>query len=103
VALAADGALLIVDQLNNKLRRVAAGADGSIGGGGTITTLVGDGRAAFADGPGPGASLLAPTDVAVDPHGNILVADRGNQRVRIASSAGDCAATGTPCHANADL
>lgn len=80
VALASDGALLIVDQLNNKLRRVASAPEGSLSGAGTITTLIGDGRAAFADGPGPRASLLAPTDVAVDAHGNVLIADRGNQR-----------------------
>ncbi len=102
----ADGSLLIVDQNNNKIRRMAPGSDGTVSSASTITTIIGDGRFAFADGPGPRASLLKPTDVDVDAAGNILIADRGNQRVRIAAAGTDCSGTGggggTGCQTNAD-
>src|SRR5262249_56354543 len=66
VALASDGGLLIVDQLNSSIRYVAPGADGSITAGSTITTIIGTGTAGFADGPGPQAALLFPTGIRVD-------------------------------------
>jgi sugar lactone lactonase YvrE len=95
VALASDGGLLIVDQLNSVVRYVAPG-DNGIDAGSTITTLLGSGTPTFADGAGTAASFLFPTDVAVDGSGNIYVADRGNQRVRIATAGNDCVAQ-QPC------
>jgi sugar lactone lactonase YvrE len=92
VALAGDGGLLIVDQLNNKIRRLAPDGDGAITGGSQITTVVGDGRPGFDDGPGLQARLLIPTDVESRADGALLIADRGNQRVRLASPLTDCAA-----------
>jgi sugar lactone lactonase YvrE len=90
VAVDARGGLLIADQDNNRVRRV----DGS----GAITTIAGDGAPAFAGdgGPATSASLHGPTGVAADPHGGVLIADAGNNRVRridpsgtIATIAGD--------------
>jgi trimeric autotransporter adhesin len=92
VALAGDGALVIVDQLNNRVRRLAPDGSGAITGGSTITTIVGDGRPTFEDGPGRQASLLIPTDVEIHPDGSLLLADRGNQRVRLAAPLADCSA-----------
>ncbi|HZP42502.1 MAG TPA: hypothetical protein VFD84_13480 [Candidatus Binatia bacterium] len=100
-----DGALLIVDQLNNKVRRIAPGPNG-IDGSGTITTILGDGRPALAVGPGPQASMLIPTDIEIDPAGRLLVADRGNQLVRVATPGSDCGGGGggghVGCRTNAD-
>lgn len=51
---------------------------------GAITWLMGNGQSGFnGDGLKPRlTSLNSPSDVAVDPCGNLLVADRGNDRVR---------------------
>jgi sugar lactone lactonase YvrE len=102
IAIARDGALLVVDQLNNRVRRIAPAADGTLGGGGTITTVVGDGRPSFADGPGPRASLLIPTDVEIDLAGNLLIADRGNHRVRLATPGTSCGVGGGACRVDAE-
>lgn len=42
---------------------------------GTVTTIAGNGTAGFADGPGATAQFTDPINIAVDPAGNILVAD----------------------------
>jgi sugar lactone lactonase YvrE len=103
VAIAPDGALLVVDQVNHKVRRIAPNPDGSISNAGVITTVVGSGRPGYNEGTGLVASLLSPTDVAVDPQGNLVVADRGNNRVRIARPATNCATGGSrPCTTNAE-
>lgn len=73
--------LFIADTLNHRIRRVTPD--------GTITTVVGSGPI----GPGQGsfggdgglatqARLNEPWDVAVDPLGNIFVADTHNNRIR---------------------
>ncbi len=51
---------------------------------GVITTLAGDGRNTFAGDGGPAAtaSISAPGGVALDPQGNVYIADTGNQRLR---------------------
>ena len=55
---------------------------------GVVTTLAGSGNAAFADGAGTLASFNYPTSVAIDPHGNVFVADAANSRIRMISPAG---------------
>jgi sugar lactone lactonase YvrE len=102
VAFASDGGLLIVDQQNSVVRYVAPAGDGSLSPGSTIETIIGSGTAGFADGPAPVASLLFPTGIRVDASGNILVADRGNQRVRIASPGTDCPAPTMMCSSASD-
>jgi sugar lactone lactonase YvrE len=101
LAFAHDGSLLVVDQMNSVVRAIAPASDGTIGGGSTISTLLGSGTPAFADGAGTLASFLFPTGIAVDGAGDILIADRGNQRVRIATPGSDCAAQ-LPCTSAAD-
>jgi subtilisin family serine protease len=53
-----------------------------------VTTLAGSGAAGFSDGTGANASFRAPVDVAVDPAGNVYVADIGNHRIRKVTPAG---------------
>jgi sugar lactone lactonase YvrE len=58
--------------------------------GGTITLLAGTGRVGYSGdgGPGPQAQLNNPQGIAVDPLGNVYVADTGNNLIRIISPNG---------------
>jgi sugar lactone lactonase YvrE len=77
VALDASGNLFVADLANQRVRRVDAAT-------GIITTHAGTGTLGFAgDGdPATSAQLYNPFGVAVDPLGEILIADTGNQRIR---------------------
>jgi RHS repeat-associated protein len=76
VAVAPDGAVLIVDRGNERLRRVASD--------GTIATIAGNGEAGFAGDGGPAAAarLDEPSDVAAAPDGSVYLVDRGNHALR---------------------
>ncbi|QWV97167.1 putative Ig domain-containing protein [Geomonas nitrogeniifigens] len=75
IALDGNGNLFIADTNNNVIRRVDPA--------GIITTVAGTGMASYSgDGPALAAALNAPADVAVDPSGALIIADRGNYRVR---------------------
>jgi streptogramin lyase len=77
VAVDAAGNVLIADQNNARIRRVDAVT-------GVITTVAGNGAGGFSGdgGPATAASLSNPVGVAVDAAGNVLIADRSNQRIR---------------------
>ena len=77
VALDGSGNLYVNDRLNQRIRRV----DPS----GTITTIAGTGKVGFSGDGGPAvqAQFDYPQDVAVDPLGNLYVADTDNNRIRI--------------------
>jgi large repetitive protein len=49
---------------------------------GTVTTFAGSGSVGSADGTGTEAEFSNPVGVAVDPNGNVYVADRGNRTIR---------------------
>ncbi|MBS0632362.1 MAG: hypothetical protein JSS11_10635, partial [Verrucomicrobia bacterium] len=77
VAVAMDlrGNLIIADRDNHAIRQISPE--------GNVTTLAGlAGHAGSADGAGANARFNKPVSVAVDPSGNILVADSGNYTVR---------------------
>ena len=78
VSVAPSGAdfIIVADTNNNRLRLVSQG--------GLVTTLAGQGIAAYADGTGTNARFNNPNGVAVIPSsGYIVVADGGNIRVRL--------------------
>ncbi|MEO8602670.1 MAG: hypothetical protein ABI629_08845 [bacterium] len=84
VAIAADGALLIADMNNNKIRRVSpSGVITTVAGGG-FTTLpdVGDG------GPATSARLQFPRGVFPSPDGGFDISDGTQNRVRHVTPAG---------------
>ncbi len=89
------GNVLIADSQNNRVRVIAA-ATGTFYGqkmtSGHIYTIAGASAAGFAGDGGPAvrARLSSPVGVAADQHGNVLIADQGNGRVRVIA-----AATGT--------
>ena len=53
-----------------------------------ITTLAGSGTAKWIDGIGVAAAFNNPRSVAVDAFGNVLVADKSNNRVRLVTPSG---------------
>jgi uncharacterized protein (TIGR03437 family) len=82
VAMDASGNLFIVDDDDNRIRKVSAS--------GIITTVAGNGTAGFSGdgGPATSASLSYPTGVAMDASGNLFIADYGNNRIREVSASG---------------
>ena len=76
VAMDAAGNLYIADPGNNRIRMLAPN--------GVITTIAGNGNAAFSGDGGPAtkASLSYAEDAVVDPSGNIYIADSGNNVIR---------------------
>jgi len=78
VAVSGDGATIyIADRGNNRIRKVASGTISHFAGAANGTSgFGGDGAAATS------ALLNAPTGVALDGAGNVLVADTDNERIR---------------------
>ena len=76
IAVDATGKLYVADFGNSRVRMIS---------GGTITTVAGNGTATFAGdgGSATSASLSGALDVKVDAAGNLYIADRGNNRVRM--------------------
>lgn len=76
VAYDAAGNLYIADLNNNVIRKVNVA--------GVITTVAGTGEQGFSGDGGAAisASLDSPAGIAIDPSGNIYIADTHNQRVR---------------------
>jgi len=70
------GALYISDFYNHRIRKVTPG--------GIITTVAGNGLLGFSGdgGPATSAQLSGPSGIAVDPSGNLWVADSTNFRIR---------------------
>lgn len=79
VAQDAGGNLYVVDYNNEAIREIAPD--------GTVSTLAG-GTAGRADGVGKAASFAEPNSIAVDPMGNVFVADFTNRALRKISAGG---------------
>jgi sugar lactone lactonase YvrE len=68
------GNLYFADELNNRVRRIAAGI---------VTTLAGQGPGFSGDnGPLLSARFYSPGGIATDPSGNVFIADTRNARIR---------------------
>ena len=82
VVVDAAGNVYIGDKINNRVRKVTPS--------GNITTIAGNGTAAFGgdSGPATAAQLSSPEGLAIDATGNIYVADAGNNRIRKITSGG---------------
>ncbi|MEW6735800.1 MAG: IPT/TIG domain-containing protein [Acidobacteriota bacterium] len=76
VALDSGGNLFCVDSSSNRVRRVDART-------GIITTVAGNGRAAFSGDGGLAIDAgLSPGSIAIDSVGNLFIADNDNNRIR---------------------
>jgi hypothetical protein len=81
VAVDTTGNVYIADTNNQRIRKIT---------GTTITTIAGDGEELFAgdNATATAAVLDSPTGVVVDATGNVYIADRHNQRIRMVTSGG---------------
>src|SRR3990172_493338 len=79
----AAGNIYIADAGNNRVRKITAAT-------GLISTIAGNGIAGFTGDGGlaTSARLDSPTGVATDSLGNVLIADRNNNRIRRVDTAG---------------
>ena len=85
IAIDSFGDVFIADSLNNRIREVPPD--------GIITTIAGSGHPGYGGDAGPAidAALDDPTGVAIGfggPFGSIVIADRGNNRVRMVTASG---------------
>lgn len=81
-----DGALVIADGGNCRLRKLQNGV---------VTTLAGGGdHHGFADGPAATAQFAFPRGLALDAQGRVLVTDFGNRRIRRVTSDGETTTIG---------
>jgi hypothetical protein len=80
LAVDASGNVFIADTNNNRVREVATN--------GLIATVSGNGAYGFTgDGGAPtSAQFRSPVSIVLDPSGSLLIADTGNQRVRLVRS-----------------
>lgn len=81
VAIDSSGNVYIADTNNQRIRKIT---------GTTITTIAGNGEELYAgDGSTATSAVLdLPTGIALDASGNLYIADRHNQRVRMVTPAG---------------
>jgi uncharacterized protein (TIGR03437 family) len=79
VAVDSAGNVYIADSGNDRIRKVSNGV---------ITTFAGNGIVGFSgdNGPATSAELFYPVGVAVDPAGNVYIADADNNRIRKVSN-----------------
>ena len=80
VAVDLSGNVYVADSINNLIRKITPG--------GVVSTLAGSGAQGSADGTGTAASFYSPWGVAVDPCGNVYVADSGYALIRKVTPAG---------------
>jgi hypothetical protein len=80
VAVLPNGTVVVADYGNHRIRLVTTT--------GVVTTLAGSGTPAFTDGTGTLASFNTPAGVAILSNGNIVVADRSNNSIRLVTPAG---------------
>lgn len=75
-----QGNLYVGDEGNSSVRKITPEA--------YVTTLAGNGKFSFADGVGKNAIFNAPGAIAIDPQGNLYVADYLNNCIRRVSPSG---------------
>eukprot|EP00035_Acanthoeca_spectabilis_P028152 m.469391 g.469391 ORF g.469391 m.469391 type:complete len:698 (-) comp28501_c0_seq1:273-2366(-) len=76
VAIDSADNIFVADHGNHRIRRI----DGVTG---EVSTVCGNGVGGFRDGPGDTAQLFQPADVCLDAEDNLIVADSGNNLIRL--------------------
>jgi sugar lactone lactonase YvrE len=88
VAVDADGRLIVADTGNQMIRTIAGGEVATAAGMLIGFNNFGYPSAGYADGPAGEAAFDAPSGIAVDRRGRIIVADAGNHAIRAISPEG---------------
>lgn len=78
LAIDSNDNIYVADYSNNCIRKINSAAD--------VTTLSGDSRGGFVDGPAADARFRRPIDLALDSQNNLYITDSSNHRIRILSS-----------------
>ena len=99
IAIDRNNNIYVADQYNNRIRKITPD--------GRIATVAGDGTAGYSGDGGPAihAQLTAPSGVAIDNAGNVLIADLGNAAIRRVSPGGlitTIAGSGLPTPSSGD-
>jgi len=81
VVLDASGNIYVADLANHVIRRISSD--------GAVETFAGTGEAGYRDGPREAAQFYYPAALALTQEGDLVVADAGNHRIRLISTAGD--------------
>jgi sugar lactone lactonase YvrE len=76
----AAGEVFVADRLNHRIRKITPA--------GVVTTFAGSGVGGFEDGTGTAAKFERPTGLAIDPSGNLYVADEQSHVIRMITPAG---------------
>ncbi|MEY3014725.1 MAG: hypothetical protein RIT45_3460, partial [Pseudomonadota bacterium] len=92
LALDANGNLIVVTRSGHRMRRVTPA--------GEVATIAGSAGAGYKDGAAGSAQLNSPSGVALAPDGVMLVADRGNHRIRRMASTKTICVDNLPCTAD---
>lgn len=69
-----DGNFYIADRGNHTIRKISTA--------GIVSTIAGSGLPGYLDGSGVSASFNSPSGLALDPQGNLYIADQNNFRIR---------------------
>ncbi len=93
IAVDSDGNLYIADAKNGRIRMVSASDQTKFGvtmTAGNIYTIAGKGWDTYSgnEGPAINATLLDPSDIALDSHGNLYIADTQNYRIHKVNGTG---------------
>jgi sugar lactone lactonase YvrE len=93
-----SGDVYIADSFNNRIRKVSAAT-------GDISTIAGNGTGGYSGdgGAATAAELNDPTGVALDPAGNIYIADWNNYRIRLICASSTSPIHGTTCPVAGDI
>jgi RHS repeat-associated protein len=89
VAIADNGVLYVADTANHVIRKIENGL---------VSTFAGTGHPGSIDGPSNNAEFKEPAALALDEVGDLLIADSGNNRIRVISNGivSTVAGTGNP-------
>lgn len=81
MAIDKSGNVYVCDRVNHKIRKITPA--------GVVSTFAGSGTPGEVDGPALSASLYYPTNIVIDPAGNLYVCQLGRNTIRKINTSGD--------------